>query len=503
MSEQIKKIKLLTSVDGEVALKIEDSVKQIKGVLDAKIDLENSILTYALDMWASDYDSMVSIMNLLGDDYGLDSEPLFEESEEVEEDEYIYTPNEEESCEGEEELVEDEKQNKRKEVLYKFIEVGLSAICLIVGFILASIPKTSDAAPYLYTIAFAVVSYEFIFSTIASIFKKQFNFTNIALLLAILLSLVLAIPLGSAIVMVVYACVSILYELFKLDFIEKHGEEFSFDLKADKKLNKVNGIILAAIFTLGLLVSFILPIFLGDYGDNLVECAKRAVTILLIFAITPSIFSLPLSYALTYKYALKNDIKINNESAYTGLKNAKKVAYLGQCVFVENESLKENAVGSVLELYDAGILETVLLSSKTKESTSKLRKELSITKSVSMLDDTAKNSEVLALKNSGGVIAVGSLKTDANLTVTLSGSQDFDVNVLDCNLKKVPLTVKLLKRFNAINKQNIVVSLIAKVALSVLCGFGVFTSIEFAVVPMLLVGVLLVLNAIRNKVEII
>lgn len=508
MSEQVKKIKIIDAISESLIADIETCVKQIKGVLDAKIDLETYVLNYVIDAWASDYDVMVSIMNVLSDEFKIESEPFFDDSEEdlkpVEE--YVYEPEVESEEDGESEEIT-ETQSKKKEVKLKFIEVGISLICLIVGLILSSIPKTESASPYLYTIAFSLVGYEFIFNTLASIFKKQFDFSAIALLLALLSCLVLGTPLGGAIVMIFYNVTTILLELYKLDFEEKYG--YNFNLNATAKLNKVNGVILGSVFVICLLIAFVLPAFLGEYSDNLYDCAKKANAVLLIFSITPSLCYLPLSYALTYKHALKNGVTLNGEEVYKNVAKVKKVAFLGQNVFTNDSgSVNEDALGCVLELYDAGVLETVLLSSKPKESTSKLRKELSITKSVSNLDDNGKISEVEALKNADkkqGVLAVGNLKTNADATLCLSLDEngEFNVSISNGDLKKVPYTVKLLKRFKSIILQNAIVTLIVKIAFSALCAFGVITSLSLLVAPILIVSVLSILNVLRNSMEII
>ena len=512
MNEQIKKIKVLDSVNVKTANEIENSIKEIKGVLDVKFNLDDSVITYVLDSWSSDYDVLVAILNLLNDSFSVEGEPYFEESEGLENGEdYVYEKVEDNAEQGEEnedsnyeEL--DEKQVRKKELKYKFIEVGVSLIILITGLILSAFKKTQEVAEYFYVVAFSVTSYEFIFGTLTSLFKKQFNFANIALLLSVISSLILGSSLGGAVAMIVYVSITTLYELFKLDISEKY--EFNFNLEISAKINKVSAVILSAVFVVCLFIAFIIPIFLGNYEDNLLDCARRANEILLIFSLTPSIIYVPVSYALVYKQAIKNGVCLNGENVYLNIANVKKVTFLSQSVFVnESGELKENAHGSVLELYDANVLETVLLSSKTKESTSKLRKELSISASVSSLDENGKNNEVIALKNSlknSTVLAVGDTLTEANVKLTLSNEKDgFDVVIQDGNLKKIPFTVKLLKRLKSIIIQNLVLTLAVKILISILCGFGIITNLLLAVTPVLVISVLSILNALRNNLEII
>ena len=509
MNGQIKKIKIIDSIAEVQIDKIENSVKEISGVVDVSFDVENNILNYAIDMWASDYDVMVIIINLLSDNFNLESEPFFDDEEESKEDEedIIYAPTKEEieesesESEGFEELSETEL--KRKEVKYKFIEVGISLICIIIGAILSNIGKARDAVPYLYTAAFSVVSYEFIFDTIAKIFKKQFNFTNIALLLSILFSIILGMPLGSAVLMTAYSVANILFELYKLNASEKY--DFNFDVKFSKTTNKNSGIFYGIVLAVCLIVTFVSPLFFESYSDNLLNCAKNACAILMIFAITPSLFYLPICYFLTYKFALKHNVLINNEKAFENVARAKQVAFLGQNVFVQGDNLKENALGSVLELYDAGILDTVLLSSKQKDVTSKLRKELAIKSSVSNLDDQAKNNEILAMKQEAKkstVLAVGNIQTEADATITLEDG-DFDVVIKDSNLKKIPFIVKLLKRCRSIIIQNLIFTFIVKLIISTLCGFGIITNLVVAISIIILVGLLTFANSLRACLEVI
>ncbi|MBR5438816.1 MAG: hypothetical protein IKV61_01165 [Clostridia bacterium] len=505
MNEQIKKIKILDAFEEGLVAEIQDSILQINGVVDVKVDVQNSMLTYVLDMWASDYDVMVSIMNLLSDNFKIESEPYFDEDEAVEvSEDIIYAPTAEEIEESEEaqdyEEV-DEKQLKRKELKYKFIEVGLSIACIIVGLILGSIRKTQEAAPYLYVIAFSLASYEFIIDTVLAMVKKQFNFSNIALLIAVLSALIVGLPLSSAVTMLSYLIVYTLYNIYQIDVAEKQGLEFDFNVKANAKINKISGIVLAIVFVICLFVVFIVPIFLGDYATNLLDCAKRATSILLIFSISPAFVYVPLCYSLLFKQTEKNAVKISDENVYEKLGSVKKVAFLGQGVFVdETNNLKENALGSVLELYDAGISESVLLSSNTKESNAKLRKELSITQSVSNLSDSEKNDEIKALN--GRVLAVGNLKTDASVSLCLKEDVGvFDVAVKDGNLKKIPFIVKLCKRCNAIIRQNAVLTLIVKIAMSVLCGLSIISDLTVGILPVIAISVLTILNALRNNLE--
>ena len=90
MELRVQSLKITTKIDVEFSV-IENEILNIKGIVDSKIKPsgESYILTYALDNWASEYDSMVSIMELLASEFSLESEPLF--NEDTENVEYDYS----------------------------------------------------------------------------------------------------------------------------------------------------------------------------------------------------------------------------------------------------------------------------------------------------------------------------------------------------------------------------------------------------------------------------
>ena len=84
MDVRIKSLKILSDTINNIE-EIESSILNIKGVVDAKINPIGTEfkLDYALDDWASDHDVMVSIMELLENDFSLESEPYFDEDEDI------------------------------------------------------------------------------------------------------------------------------------------------------------------------------------------------------------------------------------------------------------------------------------------------------------------------------------------------------------------------------------------------------------------------------------
>ena len=190
MDVRVKSLKIINSVI-ENKEEIESSILNIKGVVDAKINELGSDfkLDYALDNWASDYDVMVSIMELLENDYSLESEPYFDEDEDIvieskEDNEYYY----------EDHVEEDEEEHEHEEhgcschnhshhhahgefvntPKSKLIELGVSLGIFIIGLILSFVDKTKQIAPYIMVVAYSVAGYETLFEGLIGLFRKDF-----------------------------------------------------------------------------------------------------------------------------------------------------------------------------------------------------------------------------------------------------------------------------------------------------------------------------------------
>ncbi len=190
--------------------------------------------------------------------------------------------------------------------------------------------------------------------------------------------------------------------------------------------------------------------------------------------------------------------------------------YAGCVVF--NDVIKDEARGAVLELYDAGVENTVMLTGDNKEYAKKVRKELNIKQSVSellpqdkvleieRLIDSSKNSCV-AYVGDGVNDAPVITRSDAGFAMGAIGSdsaiESADVVITDDDLSKVPFTVKLAKRTNAIAKQNIIASLGVKFLVTLLAITGLVSSLWLAIASDVGIMVLAVLNAIRNRGKII
>ena len=76
--QRIGKLKILSN-NGEVEVALKE-ISALEGVMEVKVD--NDILSYAIDEWASDYDIMVAIMNALEEE-NIESEPYFDDNDEM------------------------------------------------------------------------------------------------------------------------------------------------------------------------------------------------------------------------------------------------------------------------------------------------------------------------------------------------------------------------------------------------------------------------------------
>ena len=186
--------------------------------------------------------------------------------------------------------------------------------------------------------------------------------------------------------------------------------------------------------------------------------------------------------------------------------------YAGAIVL--NDTVRNNAYGAILELYDAGITNTVMLTGDNKEYARKIRKELNMRQSVSELLPSGKVEELERIINQtskGSVAFVGDgindapvlARADVGFAMGGLGSDvaidSADVVITDDDLSKVPYTIKLAKRTSVISKQNIIISLIVKFAVMILGVTGLVSSLWLAIGADVGMLILAILNAIRNR----
>lgn len=196
MSNDKTLIKINSEIPSDKLKEIISKANAFEGVISVKVD--DGILYYDISEWASDYDIMVEILKLFEDD-GFDVEPIFDGAEEVVHhhchDEHCHDDDchdDHENCECEGEVSEHhhchacscghdhgvsiEDLSDKKERKFKFIELSIAFVIMIVGVILKSIPKTTVFSNYVLVIAYAVAGYNAVIGGILGIFKgKPFN----------------------------------------------------------------------------------------------------------------------------------------------------------------------------------------------------------------------------------------------------------------------------------------------------------------------------------------
>jgi Cd2+/Zn2+-exporting ATPase len=182
-----------------------------------------------------------------------------------------------------------------------------------------------------------------------------------------------------------------------------------------------------------------------------------------------------------------------------------------------NDTARDTAYGAIMELYDAGVNNTVMLTGDNKEYAVAIRKQLNMRQSVSELLPQNKVEEVENLTNNGQVKVayVGDgindapvlARADVGFAMGGLGSdlaiENADVVITDDDLSKIPFALKLAKRTNSIAKRNVVLSILVKAVIMLLSVFGLTSSIWLAISADVGVLILAILNAIRNNSKII
>lgn len=214
-----------------------------------------------------------------------------------------------------------------------------------------------------------------------------------------------------------------------------------------------------------------------------------------------------------------NENKINvPEYEYLGTKLYLAVdgEYAG--VIILNDTIRKTARGAILELYDSGIENTVMLTGDNKDYAVSVRKELKMNKSVSELlpqDKVKELEEIMSSAKKSTVAFVGDGVNDApvitrsDVGVAMGGVgsdavvSSADVILTTDDLSKIPYLVKLAKRTSLIAKQNLVVSLAVKFAVMAISVFGISSSLWLAIGADVGLLILTILNAIRNKLKVI
>ena len=192
-----------------------NSVKLYDGITDVTVN--NDILSYYIDEWASDYDIMVAVMNAL-EDAGIDCEPYFDDDitnsttevtnvvedsieNEDNEEEHDHDDDDEDGCCGHNHY---HKEGFLKANKVKLIELSIAIIILIVGAIFGAIDKVKVASPYICIVAFSVAGYEVFFEAFMQIFKKNFFNEQILMTLAAIAAIALGEVVEAAGIIILY-----------------------------------------------------------------------------------------------------------------------------------------------------------------------------------------------------------------------------------------------------------------------------------------------------------
>ncbi len=210
MDIRVKKLNIL-SKNLENNADIEEQVIKIKGVIDCKIKGDaNLYLEYALDSWASDYDVMVKIMNVLYDEFSIDSEPYFDEEDAIEiedtnshsehnleDNEYDCGSNNDENCDclahshSHSSHIGCDCQNDNDSVKTKIIELSISFGVFIIALILSRVNSMQKVAPYVFIIAYSIAGYNVLFNGLAGAFKGKVFSENLLMTIASLAAIIL------------------------------------------------------------------------------------------------------------------------------------------------------------------------------------------------------------------------------------------------------------------------------------------------------------------------
>ncbi len=183
--------------------------------------------------------------------------------------------------------------------------------------------------------------------------------------------------------------------------------------------------------------------------------------------------------------------------------------YKGSIVI--SDEIKNDAKETVSDLETMGIKNIIMLTGDKEEIAHHISEELSLKnyyaellpkdkveitseqvknsgkKTVSFVGDGINDAPVIACSDVG--IAMGSFGSDATVEAA-------DVVIMDDNISKVPLAVKIAKRTMRIAKENIAFALIVKAAVLILASMGI-SQMWMAIIADVGVTVLDVLNAMR------
>lgn len=204
----------------------------------------------------------------------------------------------------------------------------------------------------------------------------------------------------------------------------------------------------------------------------------------------------------------------NSNEQGTILYTAKDNEYMGYIVIADE--IKKDAKEAIQQLRHQKI-NTVMLTGDNKEIAERTAQELDITKYYSQLlpsDKVTKLEEIIKTKNKKKtVIYVGDgindapviIRADVGIAMGAMGSDSAieasDIVIMDDDLKKIPLGIKIAKNTMAIVKQNIIFAIGIKITFLILGSLGFITmwGAVFADVGVTLIAVINSLIALKSK----
>ncbi len=206
-----------------------------------------------------------------------------------------------------------------------------------------------------------------------------------------------------------------------------------------------------------------------------------------------------------------------NYNPITSIGTAIHVCYDGKYTgsMVISDKIKDEAPAAIAKLKSGGIDSTVILSGDKKEVAERIASDIGIDRVCAELlpADKVSRLEEIITAGHGTTVFVGDgindapslSRADVGIAMGALGSdaaiEAADIVLMDDNLMKIPLILKIAKKTNRIVKQNIVFALIIKLLVLLLSAIGLSNMWE-AVFADVGVSVIAILNAMRAmKIE--
>lgn len=517
MEDRITRLKMLTTSFDEK--QVIDRILEVKGIINAEFSNENEemILSYSIIPQASEYDVMVAVMNLLETEFQIENEMYFDEDSAVEveeqEDNSYYDEQEnvdfeEEIEETEEEQAEDNGVMSKNDRIFEFGQFCFSLVALIIGYFLSKTQKASRFSDYVLIVAYSISAYESVFEGVKLIIKRNYFNTKITLFVASLLTVILGDTVTATVIMLlntVFENISAyIYNKYNLDekklFLAKNyfGVE---DNKStcEQKIIKFSKYYTPVLLVLTVLLIFVMPIFNDIYKVGLSIWAKRAVVILFFAKLDNLLLPLKLSLLFTKTRLEKEEISVEDNKILEEVSKVQTVIYSDKSVFLNNGSIIPESKGAVLETFDSGVKNQILLSQDNKEQTSAFRKEICLNKSVSGLSNESKIEEIKNIAENK-IIVVAENEDYSNLGTTLIvGETDKTADIKAKKLSSIPTVIKLAKRTFKTIKSGLITNIIVSVVFLALSLSGIYGNLfVYGLVSGLLSLILLAISYINS-----